>query len=61
METRQLPDFSDFGNIEAFAGGPIVGGYKWNGTFGQGSTLTRYTILRADSLMVNHYQILFKI
>lgn len=52
METKQLPNFSDFGDIKLFAEGPIVGGYKWSATFGNGSTLTRYTIMRADSPMV---------
>jgi len=55
METKQLPDFSGFGNIEVFAEGPIVGGYKWTANFGNGSSLTRYTILRADSPMVEYF------
>jgi len=54
METRKLPDFANVTAAATFGTGPIVGGYKWSASFGAGSTLTRYTILRADSPMVEY-------
>ncbi len=54
LETRALPDFSAPSPLTPFAPGPIVGGYKWSASFGNGSKLTRYTILRADSPMLEY-------
>lgn len=52
LESRRLPDYSDVSALEGFGNGPIVGGYKWKASFGNGSTITRYAIIRAESPMV---------
>jgi len=57
LETRELPAFITQTNATNFATGPIVGGYRWTGTFGNGSTFERYSIIRADSPMVEYYLI----
>jgi alpha-mannosidase len=53
LETRRLPDgLEETEAVANFATGDIVGGYKWGAKFGNGSSFTRYTILRANSPML---------
>lgn len=53
LETRrEPPNLVTNENAVSFAPGPIVGGYKWGATFGNGSSFIRYTIMRADSPMI---------
>lgn len=54
LETKKVPDFSAASAVTTFGEGPIVGGYKWSAKFGDASSLTRYTIIRADSPMVEY-------
>jgi len=55
LETKKLPDFREASTVTPFGeDGPIVAGYKWSATFGEGSTMTRYTIMRADSPMIEY-------
>lgn len=50
---RDLDNLEITQEPENFAEGPIVAGYKWGGTFGANrSSFTRYTIMRADSPMI---------
>lgn len=53
LETRRIPpNLLTTQEVVNFGTGPIVGGYKWGVEFGAGeekSTFTRYTIMRADS------------
>ncbi len=59
LETRRLPPNMEITQAPVtFATGNIVGGYKWGATFGNGSTFTRYTIMRADSPMVEYYTVI---
>jgi len=57
LETRRLPDFVNEIGPEVLAAGPIVGCYKWSAGFGNGSSVTRYTIMRADSGMIEYYTV----
>lgn len=52
LESRRVPDFRDETAMELVAQGPIVGCYKWSATFGNDSKIERYTILRADTPMI---------
>jgi alpha-mannosidase len=57
LETRQLPNYDVQPAFQSFAAGPIVGGAKWTANFGNGSTIVRYAIMRANSPMVEYYVI----
>lgn len=52
LETRRDVDFRDSSGMQLIASGNIVGCYKWSATLGKGSTIVRYTIMRADSPMI---------
>ena len=55
LETRKLIPIEIQTDPVPFAQGPVVGGYKWTGTFGtHGSTFERYTFLRANSPLVEY-------
>jgi hypothetical protein len=53
LETRRVPNYTDI-TIEEIGGGrgPLVGGYKWTAKFGNGSSIERYAIMRAQSPMI---------
>ncbi|OXA64483.1 alpha-mannosidase 2C1 isoform X2 [Folsomia candida] len=61
LETRRIPpNLLTTQEVVNFGTGPIVGGYKWGVEFGAGeekSTFTRYTIMRADSPLLEYYTI----
>ncbi len=60
LETRkELQNFIETTPVSSFATGPIVGGYKWGGRFGAKgeSIITRYTILRAESELIEYYTV----
>ena len=57
LETRRLPEFTAQTPFQRISGnGGIVGVSKFTGSFGK-STIERYTIVRADSPMVEYYTI----
>ncbi|CAL8128846.1 unnamed protein product [Orchesella dallaii] len=58
LETRRVPDFSNETAMTQISTGPIVGCYKWSANFGNGSSMVRYTIMRADSPMIEYYTII---
>jgi len=57
LETRRDLDYSASSQFQNIASGPIVGVSKFTGTFGNGSTLEKYTIMRADTAMIEYYVI----
>jgi len=55
LETRQEPIWTN-SKTELIAEGPLLGVYKWSASFGpNGSSIERYTILRANSPYVEYF------
>jgi alpha-mannosidase len=56
LETQRLLDFTELEGFTSISQGPVVGAYKMTCKFGdRGSSLVRYTILRANSSMLEYY------
>lgn len=58
LETQRELPFTAATEFQSIAEGPIVGISKFTGTFGNNSTLEKYTIIRADSPLIEYYVVI---
>ncbi|XP_035704464.1 alpha-mannosidase 2C1-like isoform X2 [Folsomia candida] len=58
LETRKELECRDTSGPIILADGPLLSAYKWSCTFGSSSNFTRYTIMRADSPILEYFLII---